>query len=323
MTAAGPVTFNNTYRGAPRGARYEHWREEICRGLCNIDIGPGDNADVIDMHCRLANLAPVGIAIGTGSSARIGRSHQTTGDGGDAFTFVCDTQSPLPFHHHGKIDAIGKSDVILGDLTQASGATLGDCQKFTALVIDRKTLLNAAPMVENIMFKPLRIADGLGDMIGRYAAMAADAAPFVDAHGRFLMGQHLVDLISLALGTRPDDAELARQRGQAQARLALMKSDICANLSVEDLGIDVIARRYGLSTRQAQRAFEHGGITFTDFLLEQRLLLAHKLLLNPANRWRKIGDIAHSAGFAELSYFNRVFRRRFGITPSEVRSQND
>lgn len=179
MTTAAPVTFDNIYKGAARGARYEHWREEICRGLCNIDIGPGDNAEVIDMRCRLANLAPVGIAIGTGSSARVGRSRQTTGDGSDDFTLVCDTQSPLPFHHHDKIEGVGPSDIMLGDLTQASGATLGDCRKFTALVIDRKTLLNAAPRAESLMFKPLRIADDLSSMIGRYAAMAADAAPWL------------------------------------------------------------------------------------------------------------------------------------------------
>lgn len=133
------------------------------------------------------------------------------------------------------------------------------------------------------------------------------------------MGQHLVDLVSLALGTQPDAAQMARQRGQMAARLSLMKADICASLSREDLSIGAIAARYGLSARQAQRAFEQEGTTFTAFLLEQRLLLAHKLLLHSANRGRKIRDIAHSAGFSELSYFNRAFSRRFGATPSEIR----
>jgi AraC-like DNA-binding protein len=112
---------------------------------------------------------------------------------------------------------------------------------------------------------------------------------------------------------------MARQRGQAQARLALMKQDIGASLGRGDLSIGVIARRCGLSPREAQRLFEQDGSTFTEYLLEQRLMLACKLLLNPENLPRKISDIAHSAGFTDLSYFNRVFRRRFGITPSEMR----
>ena len=118
---------------------------------------------------------------------------------------------------------------------------------------------------------------------------------------------------------RPDDGELARQRGQMQARLALMKADIAVELVQGDLGIEALARRYGLSARQAQRLFEQDGTTFTEFLLEQRLLLARKMLADPANAWRKINDIAYSAGFADVSYFNRSFRRRFGRTPSDFR----
>jgi AraC-like DNA-binding protein len=319
MTDAAPVAFTNQYKGAPRGHRYEFWREEICRRVCDMDIGPSPNVDVIDMHSRLVNLAPVAIAIASGFSATIGRSRQQANDGGDAFTVVCHAQNPLPFHHHGRVDEIGTSDIILGDLTQASGATLGECREFTALVIERKALIAISPKAEDLLFRPLRVASEINSMIGRYATLASEAAPRLDAHGRFLMGQHLVDLCGLALGARADDAELARQRGEASARLALMQADILSSMGRSDLNIGMIAFRYGLSPRQAQRLFEQSGTTFTEYLLEHRLLAARKLLLDPDNCWRKISDIAQSAGFADLSYFNRAFRRRFGITPSDMR----
>jgi len=35
---------------------------------------------------------------------------------------------------------------------------------------------------------------------------------------------------------------------------------------------------------------------------------------------RRISDIAYDAGFGDLSYFNRVFRRRYDATPSEIRN---
>jgi AraC-like DNA-binding protein len=31
-------------------------------------------------------------------------------------------------------------------------------------------------------------------------------------------------------------------------------------------------------------------------------------------------DIAFTAGFGDVSHFNRMFRRRYGETPSDVRS---
>jgi AraC-like DNA-binding protein len=60
-------------------------------------------------------------------------------------------------------------------------------------------------------------------------------------------------------------------------------------------------------------------MTFAEFVLEQRLLYAHRLLGNPGGREQKIAMIAYAAGFGDLSYFNRAFRRRFGMTPSDRR----
>jgi AraC-like DNA-binding protein len=315
-----PFSFTNTYQGLPRGERYEHWVEEICRGVCRMNIGPSPGADIVDVSTQITNLASVTLATAFGLSADIGRSREIARDGSDDFTLIFHAQDTLPVHSDQReTEVIGPSAMLMGELAVASGATLGNCRKFSTLVIDRETLLKSSPKVETLLFKPLHVADELRVMIERYAALAVGTAPHAGPHGRLLMGQHLVDLVRLALGSRPDDAELARQRGQAQARLALMKADIAVELVDGDLRIEALARRYGLSARQAQRLFEQEGTTFTEFLLEQRLLLVRKMLADPANVWRKINDIAYSAGFADLSYFNRSFRRRFGRTPSDFR----
>lgn len=36
-------------------------------------------------------------------------------------------------------------------------------------------------------------------------------------------------------------------------------------------------------------------------------------------RERRISDVAFDCGFNDLSYFNRCFRRRFGLTPTAAR----
>jgi AraC-like DNA-binding protein len=71
--------------------------------------------------------------------------------------------------------------------------------------------------------------------------------------------------------------------------------------------------------RYVQHLFDLSGTSFTDFVLEQRLRLAHRLLREPKNSSRKISDIAATAGFSDISYFNRAFRARFGATPTDIR----
>jgi AraC-like DNA-binding protein len=65
--------------------------------------------------------------------------------------------------------------------------------------------------------------------------------------------------------------------------------------------------------------FETDGVTFSEHVLRQRLARAHRMLSDPGFGSLTISAIALAAGFGDLSYFNRTFRRRFGATPSELR----
>jgi AraC-like DNA-binding protein len=315
-----PNAITNAYRGPARGMRYEHWREEICRSSCNLYIGPTPGNDFVDVRTEITGVGPVTLITSHGHSADFDRSPELARDGSDDLVLVCGVEGQLSFHSRCETEVLGPSDMLVGELTDPLRAILGRSRSFSTFIIDRKTLLNASPAAEALISHRAHASDALKSMVERYAALAAEAAPHAGPHGRLAMGQHLVDLIALALGSVRDEAEQARQRGYAQARLALMKADALAELTREDLSIAVLARRYGLSVRQAQRLFEQEGTTFTEFVLERRFLLAQKLLADPANNARKISDIAYAAGFADISYFNRAFRRRFGGTPSDVRA---
>jgi AraC-like DNA-binding protein len=61
------------------------------------------------------------------------------------------------------------------------------------------------------------------------------------------------------------------------------------------------------------------GADFAVRLNELRLRKAGDLLAREGDR--RISDIAFDCGFNDLSYFNRSFRRRFGLTPSAARGK--
>ena len=69
-----------------------------------------------------------------------------------------------------------------------------------------------------------------------------------------------------------------------------------------------------------QALFESEGVRVGRYLREQRLLRAYQLLTGPFAGGRSITAIAYECGFNDLSYFNRSFRRRFGLTPTEARA---
>ena len=131
--------------------------------------------------------------------------------------------------------------------------------------------------------------------------------------------RHIQDLLALAIGPAADFAETARARGLRAARLKLAKSWIAANSHRQDLSVATLATHLNVTPRYVQRLFEADGTTFSEFLLLQRLARAHRLLCEPSASTAAISTIAYDVGFGDLSYFNRRFRRHYGVTPREVR----
>ena len=115
-------------------------------------------------------------------------------------------------------------------------------------------------------------------------------------------------------------AELAKGRGVRAARLSAVKSDIMAHLTHPDLSVGAVAVRQGISEPYIRTLFQGEGTSFSDFVLSQRLARAHRMLTDPRFADRSVTSIAYDAGFGDLSYFDRCFRRRFGDTPSAIRA---
>ena len=120
-----------------------------------------------------------------------------------------------------------------------------------------------------------------------------------------------------ALKAKADDMSVAPEERFA-ARLKLAKSFIVANSHRRDISITNVAAKLNVTPRYVQRLFEADGTTFSDFLTRFRLSRAHRLLCAPASSHDAIATIAYDVGFGDLSYFNRRFRRQYGLTPREV-----
>jgi AraC-like DNA-binding protein len=136
---------------------------------------------------------------------------------------------------------------------------------------------------------------------------------------RHLAVTHIHDLIAVALGATRDGEAIAEGRGIRAARLRAVKDDILANLSAPELTIVAVALRQGVTPRYVHMLFEAEGTTFSEYVLSQRLMRAHRMLTDPRFAGQTITTIAFASGFDDLSYFDRTFRRRFGATPSDVR----
>jgi AraC-like DNA-binding protein len=128
---------------------------------------------------------------------------------------------------------------------------------------------------------------------------------------------HMHDLAALLLGGT--DGAPPHAQGLRAARLRAIKDDILENIGQPGLVIADVARSQRISESYIRQLLAANGTTFTDFVLGERLARTHRLLTDPRYRDRNISAVGYEAGFGDLSYFNRTFRHRYGVTPSDVR----
>lgn len=85
----------------------------------------------------------------------------------------------------------------------------------------------------------------------------------------------------------------------------------------ERLTIETMASVSGFSQSHFMKFFKNTmGVSFIEYLNDYRLTMAARLLLASSDT---IVAISAECGFENLSYFNRMFRRKYGVTPSEYR----
>jgi AraC-like DNA-binding protein len=131
---------------------------------------------------------------------------------------------------------------------------------------------------------------------------------------------HVHDLIAFIVGAHRDGQEIIAERGLKAAQMQAVKTYIATHLADLDLSVTSVAVVHKLSLRYLQRLFEVEGTTFTAYVLTRRLEHAYRLLSSPARLSHTIGMIAAEVGFADIPHFNGMFKRRFGATPSDIRT---
>lgn len=307
------------YSGQRGGRRYDAWLEGVCRNFCRIDA-ESVVADPIDWRVAITQVAGISIARVGGTSGHFMRTRSLLSDACDDFVLTTANSGDVIVTQGSNAIRLRESEMCLMKMSFEGGVCLDDGHRFTSTRIPRAALLAMCPNADNRLYRPIDENQHIRELIVQYSALSASTAASLDAVGQQAMASHLVDLIALLLRTGKDETQLATERGYFVARLRSVQRHVLERLGDSGLAVGSIAQNCGLSPKQVQRLFERAGTTFTEFVLEQRLLLARRMLASPGNRQEKIGTIAYVAGFGDLSYFNRAFRGRFDMTPSEWRN---
>jgi len=301
------------------GQRRATWLETLRRQIVGLDSEPlVDRPRNNSVGIVLPNL---GVVRSEGTPSVVRRTSQLVSDGNDNLRLVILAKSrgrAVAAQFGREITMEPGGAVVLSNSEQNSFATLSP-HRLIALNLSRRVLRPLLRDFDAVLARvipqdiaPLRLLSNYVE--GVIADPALDAADVT----RLVVTQ-IYDLAALTMGATREAAEIAKGRGLRAARLRAIKADIAGELASPNLSVETVAMRQQVSPRYVQMLFEQEGTTFSQYVIGQRLLRAHRMLTDPRFVDRSIASVAFDAGFGDLSHFNRAFRRRYGGTPSEVR----
>ena len=311
----GVVRFS-TADYAPR-ERLDAWREICSRTIQNMAI---ELLSTGRLHIKATMRQMPGLALAAGRSSPLIFQRRREFIDHDDVVFVWGRTSSYQAGQFGRtLDMDRGQAVVLAGADPAflRVPRLGD---YVSLRVPVHCLSPLISDLDAAYGRPIPAGRPALQLLARYLGILQETGTFAVPELRRQAVAHIHDLLALAVGATRDAAEIAKSRGVRAARLHAIKEDIANRLDQPDLSVATTAARQRVKPRYVQRLFESEGTTFTDYVLARRLAFAHRLLSDPLRAGAKISAIALDAGFGDLSYFNRTFRRCYGVTPSELRA---
>ena len=302
----------------PPQDRVAIWREVIGHAVLRLEIEPLRDVP-FQADVTLQGVPGLAMLQGVISGSRSGRTPALLCDGIDDFGLVVNLAGPYLIGQRGRELVLGDGEATIFSCAEVNSFMHRPPGRVLAMRVPRTAL---APLVVGAEDSFLRRIDSTTPalrLLINYIDLVRDDLAAASSEMQRVIVSHIHDIVALAIGATSEATDIAHGRGVPAARLHTIKKYVADNLAHADLSVATVAARQGVTPRYVQMLFEADATTFSEFVLSQRLIRAHQLLGDPRLANRTVASIAFMVGFGDLSYFNRSFRQRFGVTPSEVR----
>ncbi|MGB3796334.1 MAG: helix-turn-helix domain-containing protein [Alteraurantiacibacter sp.] len=318
-TQTGPSSRDHeswTSAGLAGPEALREWREWAASTIAPIEV------EVFDPHAfaarwishgigqlRLLHLyAPAQRVTHTGTEGSAGRA-------APSIQLVYSRHGAMKTLMGGKSFTVEPGQFVLLDNTRFYQMEMQTQHECLDLMMPRAWVERHLPDPGALMARPIDTREGWGMPLGALLETMLgrlDDAPLP----RPLIAEQVGSLLALATSIH-ETPHASRHRGQLARRILRMME---SNYGDPGLSAERVARDCGISKRYLQTLLAGSGTSFVQELNVMRLDRAGDMLSDPRASGLAIADIAFRNGFLDPGYFTRLFRKRFGVTPSAWRA---
>lgn len=220
--------------------------------------------------------------------------------------------------HEGRQASLLPGELVLIDSHRKYELEVSGALDLFVLKIARKSVETHIMEYGRYLGVSLDTQRGLGFVVKNMLSACITTAPYISTYEgrRFEIG--LMDLVGAAFRYQVD-GESDSNRNRAYKVFNRLRQFIEEHLSDPELGPAMISREFSLSERYIRKMFAAHGTTLMSWIKDRRLQRCHQAISRGDGEYVSFAEIAYAYGFSEISSFNRAFKAKFGVTPSEVK----
>jgi len=301
-----------TTDAVPAAQRADFWREGVMRRLSPEPVATEGGAFRARLNRIQGDGAELIDVVSDGWTARRDKE-RCRRDGIDDISF--DLLASGTSTHSGGMDErrLRPGDLMLVDSARPTDWSRGR-HRVISLIVPRDSVQVPARFPFSLQ------TQAMAALLKSHLLLTADRAADLSPEQRVLAIRVAADLALAVLHTAHEGGFDAGRfdTGLHEAAGRLIEKE-CVD---PEFGPRQLAVALGCSRATLYRAFSARGESIAAAIWTARLERARLLLSAPRHAGLAIGDIAFRSGFVDHPTFNRMFKRRYGMTPQEARQSH-
>ena len=313
------MMFNYDTRRVKNKLQRDYWQDAISQVFvpltCNVSVQDGFFGALSAKH--IGNIQLVEIK-GYGQhverhASNIRHSHH------DEILFIFLIEGQMGVQYHGREQCLSKGQFIFHDTQQPYDLYLNGQFNQLVLMFPREQFQQYFGRPDQLCGHAFGDGHPLKILLLNYAH---DLFWFPEQASTELQQVVLHKFFDLLRYVVLDQVKDKTPRSSSHSMLVQVKHLILEHLNNSGLSIHDIAQDLRISSRYISKLFQQNETTFGRYVMQSRLQLAKKMLIQTNEHTHKINQIAYQCGFDDMSKFSREFRKHYGISPSMMRKIN-
>ena len=158
----------------------------------------------------------------------------------------------------------------------------------------------------------LKIAEVMGDM-KKIKAKGMVRIMMIEGYVYQILSMHMIQHNKEVQNKRPQTSLLKRELKAIRKYAKKIEKNIAKDFSLEEISAET-----GLTQAKLQEGFKLlYNKTVTEYIRHARLELARDYI---ATTEMNISEVVYSIGFTSRSYFSKIFKEKYGLSPSEFKN---